>query len=1075
MASNNYNPYDYPTQQSSAQQYSAYQTAPASSNAPQSSRQYQPGATQSTDYISYQAQRYGGHNNTYDNNQDASWRTGNNYGGNRETTSRAAEVLRNMSNTDYTANSTTEVSRPGFTATNAMSASRYPDNTPHTQQAQLQPSQHSPYTQQTRPRSVNANRGQGSSSVRGLPSIALAAGYPSQRAATAYQQTQRSASPTQPLYGQINQTPVSTARSAALTAAIEYNDHNRRQLPDPSTSVSASYHYGDTQATASAAQSTANAETYRQSATTVDPMAVYDPWPEYQRKQVALRAQKAIEDAARAEDEQIAEEARIEKDHEKEEDRQPLEEEERARQAQVNHGKQKGHNPQPSTFVGTASANTAQVVPLTEMEEEIRALMAKMREFNSKDPALLARIWEEERRTKAPKPPTTQSNPAPQAAPATAQTNVPLANQRRKATPKEASVSKPATPAAAPRRAPATAAPISRSGGNTIWPPEKKSHLATAASAYLNAQNPARPLEVSDVLRMLDDNPSYIELCEQLESMGLKLDRAAFAKSLLTAVPDVNSASKAKTAQSLCAGAVNGTMSQRATAVPPAVMKRDIGLPTTPAAGYASVPIHEFPGVFKNAAPTPISVAEMVPIRQELKIPANKEEAARKRTFDDLVDLTQLPEDDDFEPPRKKVNTSPKYSITSSGPIFNDFMEVDDNSPANFPIPARGASQATQESRPPPVNELRHTTVVEPLDRRKALRRNNYNIKTIARDVLLACGRHPDTRQLNQHLELLKQTLPQITNDADLSTLRWDLIDPGRPPPGYFKDRVEVLAEDADDEDDSDVEESRQPARRSSTQGLGEGMGQLKVQALHEATNPFKQKRRGRPPRQSLPADPTASTPNRSKPTQMSASAPRPTTAAANVGYAAFRSATEHDADGNILPKKKGRPVGWRKNIHGSAAAQARPPANGRTGPGPGPSRYVPPQPSTLRHVKTGNNEPIRIDSRSPSVTKRAPRYQSYRCEWQDCKAELHNLETLKKHVHKVHGKENTEGALECLWGDCARHIASHDAMTNIRVEQHEPKPFRSAINWQEHLEQTHFSPLSWRLGDGPASGLSGE
>jgi hypothetical protein len=1065
MASNNYNPYNYPYQQSSAQQYSVHQTAPPSNNPPQASRQYQSGTSQSADYMSYQTQSYGGQTNAYGGNQDNSWETGNNYGGNRGSTTIAAEVLRNMSNTGYTPNSAPAATQPGFTPTNAATTSRYSSNAQHTQQVQ-KPSQQSPYAQQARPRSVNTNRGQdSSSSTRGLTSPAMAVGYPSQRAGATYQQ--RSTSPAQPQYGQ-TQPSVSTARSEALTAATQYNDYNRRQLPNPATAVSTSYGYGDNQ-TASASQTAGNSESYNQSAITVDPMAVYDPWPEYQRKQEALQAQKAGEDATRAEDERIAEEARKEEERKKEQERKRQEEEERARQAQMNQSKRKNPQPQASGSADSGSASNAQDAPMSgEMEEQIRVLMAKMREFNSKDPALLARIWEEERRAKAPKSPTVQTNPAPQAPPATTPTQTPLANQRRKAAPKDAPVPKPATPAAVPAKATLIAAPASHSGGNTIWPPEKKSHLASAASTYLNTANPERHLEASEVLRMLDGNPSYIELCEQLEKMGLKLDRAAFAKNLLSAVPDVNSASRAKKP-----APVPGPPVQRGVVAPPAVMKRNIGTPATPATGHASAPTPaSFTAYPENNAPTPVREAEMISIKPEARLPANKEEAARKRTFNDLIDLLQMPEDEGFEPAPKKVNTGPMYSTAPTRPAAHDIMEIDDHSPANFPVPGHAAPEAVQPTRSPPVNELRYQTIVEPLDRKKALRRNNYNVATIARDVLLACGRHPETRQLNQHLEILKSTLPQISNEADLSTLRWDLIDPGRPPPGYFKDSVQALAEDADDEEDSD-EESRQPVRWSSTYGLGEGTSQAKAQALPEAINPFKQqKRRGPRPRHSLPTDATTTTPNRPIPAPMSASAPRPTAAAGHVGYSAFRSATEYDADGKPLPKKRGRPVGWRKNIHGSAAAQARPAANGHTGP----TRFIPAQPSLLRKSSTTNNEPIRIESRSPSVPNKAPRFQSFKCGWQGCKAELHNLETLKKHVHKVHlDRDSLQDSIQCLWGDCPKGVESHDPMTNTRIERFEAQMFYNFTDWHAHLEHTHFSPLSWQLGDGPASGLSGE
>ncbi|KAF2815099.1 uncharacterized protein BDZ99DRAFT_190495 [Mytilinidion resinicola] len=44
---------------------------------------------------------------------------------------------------------------------------------------------------------------------------------------------------------------------------------------------------------------------------------------------------------------------------------------------------------------------------------------------------------------------------------------------------------------------------------------------------------------------MLDSNPSYVDVCDQPEEMGLKLDRALFAKSLLAAAPPPTQSSSA--------------------------------------------------------------------------------------------------------------------------------------------------------------------------------------------------------------------------------------------------------------------------------------------------------------------------------------------------------------------------------------------------------------------------------------------------------------------------------------------------------------------------------------------------
>jgi hypothetical protein len=832
-----------------------------------------------------------------------------------------------------------------------------------------------------------------------------------------------------------------------------------------------------------------------QSATTVDPMAVYNPWPEYQRK---LAEQKANEKATLAAEERAAEEARR-VEQEKEEERRRQEEEERLRQEQAKPKQtaKKTQKQQPNTAeaVSAPPAPEANDGHAEALEAEIRAMMAKMRELNGKDPALLARIWEEERRAKAPKSPSIQKSPsipnqatpqvpAAQPAPVVQASTPEVANSRKKTVPKgtvNANILQPATPAVAQavpvRQAQATP---SRPSGNTIWPPEKKSHLASAAAAYLNDQNPIHSVEASTILSMLDSNPSYIELCAQLEQMGLRLDRGAFAKNLLTAVPDVNSVSRRPVPQP-------APVSVQRAHVPSAVIKNKVATPVAASPQYtpaAASPANRdsYPPFPDNASPasTSVPVAEMVHIKPELRKPANKEEAARKRNLSDLVDLTQLSDEEDMGPPPKRLNSDAMYAFGSPHPHLQDAMIVDEEPQTpNFPIanvPSHPAAPAPVSQLIQPPSELRHTSYVEPLDKRNALRRNNYNPATIARDVLLACGRHPSERQLNQHLDSLRMTLPQISFESDLSTIKWDLIDPGRPPPGYFREGVQALTEDADDEDDSDNEE---PRPRVPSNAIGsEGGAQAAAQALPEAINPFKQKRRvGRPPRHSFPAGVGTgpSTPERSaspSTSAMSSSAPRPSSAAAGIGYQAFRTATEYGPDGKPLPKKKGRPVGWRKAIHGSAAAQARTP-NSYTN---ALSKHQPSQPSSLRNLDTGGgNEPIRIDSCESSVANHVTQYQSYKCKWQNCKADLHNLDTLKKHIFKMHRKETLRNTLECLWDDCGKKVTNHDAMTNMRIERHEPHSFNHESDWRGHIEQDHLRPLSWDLGDGPASGLSGK
>ena len=78
------------------------------------------------------------------------------------------------------------------------------------------------------------------------------------------------------------------------------------------------------------------------------------------------------------------------------------------------------------------------------------------------------------------------------------------------------------------------------------------------------------------------------------------------------------------------------------------------------------------------------------------------------------------------------------------------------------------------------ATKLNQHDLAQPVDRKKALRRSRYDVRTLARDVLLATGKHPDLLPLNGHLEVLRNMFTNSINfNSDLSTVRWDLIDPG--------------------------------------------------------------------------------------------------------------------------------------------------------------------------------------------------------------------------------------------------------------------------------------------------------
>ena len=100
-------------------------------------------------------------------------------------------------------------------------------------------------------------------------------------------------------------------------------------------------------------------------------------------------------------------------------------------------------------------------------------------------------------------------------------------------------------------------------------------------------------------------------------------------------------------------------------------------------------------------------------------------------------------------------------------------------------------------------------------------------------------------------------------------------------------------------------------------------------------------------------------------------------------------------------------------------------------------------------------------------------KYNVYFCEWEGCPAELHNLETLRNHVLRVHNKKLPSGARLCLWGKCCQN---HDAADNEEKsrEQLDRAEFRTKAEWEDHINQAHILPVAWQLGDGPMVTIPG-
>lgn len=90
---------------------------------------------------------------------------------------------------------------------------------------------------------------------------------------------------------------------------------------------------------------------------------------------------------------------------------------------------------------------------------------------------------------------------------------------------------------------PPASIPEPQQARGTIWPEASKLALARAAVDALTstAVNVGRTISTEEITLLLDRNPSYAQLCENLECKGFIIDRRHFARLLLTAVPGLNS------------------------------------------------------------------------------------------------------------------------------------------------------------------------------------------------------------------------------------------------------------------------------------------------------------------------------------------------------------------------------------------------------------------------------------------------------------------------------------------------------------------------------------------------------
>ncbi|RFU74458.1 stage v sporulation k [Trichoderma arundinaceum] len=144
----------------------------------------------------------------------------------------------------------------------------------------------------------------------------------------------------------------------------------------------------------------------------------------------------------------------------------------------------------------------------------------------------------------------------------------------------------------------------------------------------------------------------------------------------------------------------------------------------------------------------------------------------------------------------------------------------------------------------------------------------------------------------------------------------------------------------------------------------------------------------------------------------------------------------------------RGRPKGWRPGMSYSSlrGPDSKTSVAGRA------VRQAKPKPLPLGYAKR-RGRPPKAPSPLPWQVYQSinTSFAAFLCEWSDCKAELHNLDTLRRHVSVVHCRK---GPFVCRWGKCAQNASFH--------------VFPNTPSLSAHVEKAHLIPFSWHVGDGP-------
>ena len=599
--------------------------------------------------------------------------------------------------------------------------------------------------------------------------------------------------------------------------------------------------------------------------------------------------------------------------------------------------------------------------------------------------------------------------------------------------------------------------PQPQANGGTIWPEAKRKALADAASQALSSDpaNAGKTIAPDVIQGILAENPTYIELCQKIEHRGFCLNRQKFARFLLGSVPDLSQQQRAGRATHSPAPPQTGAKVEVKQLRQSSVASTNSPVPLTPTQGARAPSQH-----VKSAVPQRTVKKSSLPE----PAPGSKAAMARKRDFSEIVDLSQLSdyEDDDpvlkqpriaTPPPQIEPLPTPGLDPNTSTLLHPDVSQAYPGSyvaygtgrpgafASNPPVAKSFGEPPTSYVRGAPRKQPAVASVVKPLDKEKAFKKSFYNPKTVARDILIAAGRHPTERPLNFHLAQIMSRVPSLsfTNQADLSTFDWDSIDPGGPP------MPQVEEVDVEDKPPRFTLGSRVPVN-SAKHGLPQATPRGAVASTSKtAVNPH----------------PTLAQQLSLANSQASNGLP----GAAKPRQSALPSRLS-DVIVNDRKKSSAKPALSTPQVDHSRPAAS--PHSSMTSGAEGVKRRGRP-PGTKNSVKNPQSSITAAPSRTPELGDLAPPlYTSFNCEWRNCGRQLHNLRKLQKHINKSHAQQDGTAHYTCWWRRCP-------LLKKVDGEWQPSQKFTSQGEWLQHVIKAHLDPLAWDLGDGPSDVPTGK